>query len=41
MENKGSTMKDTVFKMNFHSSTLKTDCRNENTRSKLWENSLL
>jgi len=26
--------------MNFHSSTLKIDCRNENTRFTLWENSL-
>jgi len=24
---------------NFHSRTLKTDCKNKNTRSKLWENS--
>jgi len=26
--------------MSFDSSTPKTDCKNENTRSKLWENNL-
>jgi len=41
MEKQGNNMKDTVFfyLMNFHSSTPKLDCKNKNTRSKLWENS--
>jgi len=42
VENEGNTMKSQccfAF-MNFHLTTAKTDCRNEYTTSKLWEDSL-
>ncbi len=41
MENQKTPQKTLFYfiLMNFHSSTPKTDCKNERTRSKLWENS--